>query len=272
MNKLITRNIWGTLSGRARKTKTNSHIAVAYFGKGGAKLLPLRKGSVLLVDASESTVKCGQTCPAELLKLYYKGVNIYSRANLHAKIYVLGNVLYVGSANVSHHSKRTLKEVLYRTTDVQSVKDAREFILSFCHVSLGDGKLKKLQKLYRPPHFKGTKSIKHRTTSSKNTEYPLFTVQLQPYDFNDEEQKHSDKGNAELKSISRKKSLHEVDEFIVEGTCNPKKNDYIVQVDKEGKDYFVSPVGQLIHKHGWYAGDVKKTLCYVELPNKYRKN
>lgn len=272
MNKLISRNIWGALSSYARRTKTKSIVAVAYFGKGGARLLPLRKGSILLVDASEGAVKAGQTSPAELLKLYYKGVHIYSKACLHAKIYILGNNVFIGSANVSNHSKNTLKEVLFKTDDRTVIIEAKEFILSFCHVSLGDEKLKRLQKLYRPPHFKGSKGIKQKTPSSSHLDYPLFTVQLEPYDFDEDELRHSEKGNAEMKSNRTNKSRHVVDEFIVEGTFIPKKNDYIVQVDKEGGNYFVSPVGQLIHKHGWNSGNVKKTLCFVELPNKNRKN
>lgn len=272
MNKLITRKIWGALSTQARKTKTKSFVAVAYFGKGGARLLPLRKDSILLVDASEGAVKSGQTSPAELFKLYYKGVHIYSKACLHAKIYILGNVVYIGSANVSNHSKNTLKEILFKTNDKAVIKEAKEFILSFCHVPFGDEKLKKLQKIYRPPNFSGNKRIKLRKPSNISFDYPLFTVQLEPYDYDDEEQRHSDKGNAEIKDKRKNKSRHYTDEFIVEGNFIPKKNDYIVQVEKIGKEYFVSPVGQLIHKHGWHSGNVKKTLCFIELPDKNRKN
>lgn len=272
MNKLITRKIWGTLSAHARRTKTKSIVAVAYFGNGGARLLPLRKDSILLVDASEGAVKSGQTSPQELLKLYYKGVHIYSKSCLHAKIYILGNVVFIGSANVSNHSKKTLKEILFKTNDRTVIKEAKEFILSFCHVPFGDEKLKKLQKIYRPPNFSGNKRIKHRKPSNKSFDYPLFTVQLEPHDYDDEEQRHSDKGNAEIKDKRKNKSRHFVDEFIIEGRFSPKKNDYIVMVEKIGNNYFVNPVGQIIHKHGWKSGNVKKTIGFVELPDKNRKN
>jgi hypothetical protein len=43
-------------------------VAVACFGKGGARLLPLLKRSVLVVDASDAAVKSWQTRPAELGK------------------------------------------------------------------------------------------------------------------------------------------------------------------------------------------------------------
>ncbi len=272
MNKLIARNIWRNLSRSAKKTKTKSYVAVAYFGKGGAELLPLHKGSILLVDASEGAVKAGQTSPSELLKLYYKGVHIYSKACLHAKIYILGNNVFVGSANVSNHSKNTLKEILFKTDDRTVIKEAKEFILSFCHISLGDEKLKRLQKLYRPPHFNGTKRAKYKKPSTKDMDYPLYTVQLEPHDYDEEEQRHSNKGKTELKNNRINKSRHFVDEFIIEGRFSPKKNDYIVMVEEIGNNYFVNPVGQLIHKHAWNSGNVKKTLCFLEIPNKYRKN
>jgi len=49
-------------------------MAVAYFGKGASRLLPLTAGSRLVVDASECAVASGQTCPADLIKLVARGV------------------------------------------------------------------------------------------------------------------------------------------------------------------------------------------------------
>jgi response regulator of citrate/malate metabolism len=50
---LITKNIWATLTKAAKLSKTKSMVAVAYFGQQGSSMLPLKKGSMLLVDASE---------------------------------------------------------------------------------------------------------------------------------------------------------------------------------------------------------------------------
>src|SRR5438132_14212299 len=108
---LLTTNIWRTLTA-ATKTRTKPVVAVAYFGQGAAKLLPLPSGSRLVVDASEGAVKSGQTCPAELSKLLNRGVRIYSRQNLHAKIFVFGTKVFVGSANVSQRSASILREAM----------------------------------------------------------------------------------------------------------------------------------------------------------------
>ena len=63
---LLTDRIWQSLTSSAKKCRKPSFVAVAYFGKGASKLLPLRPNSRLVVDASENAVKSGQTCPAEL--------------------------------------------------------------------------------------------------------------------------------------------------------------------------------------------------------------
>lgn len=60
MGEFIGREPWAELTKFARKHRSAAHLAVAYFGKGGSKLLPLAKGSVLVVDASEAAVKSGQ--------------------------------------------------------------------------------------------------------------------------------------------------------------------------------------------------------------------
>ena len=70
---LITTKIWPTLTAAARRSRRPAAVAVAYFGRGAAKLLPLRHGSCLVVDAGDAAVKSGQTCPAELKKLITKG-------------------------------------------------------------------------------------------------------------------------------------------------------------------------------------------------------
>src|SRR5712664_1556260 len=113
---LLTHRIWPTLTAAAKGARVKPAVAVAYFGQGAAKLLPLPNGSWLVVDASESAVKSGQTCPAELKKLLKRGVRIYSRKNLHAKIFVFGPKAFIGSANVSRNSASMLHEAVVAIT------------------------------------------------------------------------------------------------------------------------------------------------------------
>ncbi len=50
-------------------------------------------------------------------KLQRLGVRIHHYDNLHAKVYVIGSKLFVGSANVSIPAKNTLIETCISTTD-----------------------------------------------------------------------------------------------------------------------------------------------------------
>jgi hypothetical protein len=80
--EFLSRDIWPQLTKATRGCPQNCSAAVAYFGKGASRLLPLAKGSRLVVDASERSVASGQTCPADLIKLVKRGVAVYSVPNL----------------------------------------------------------------------------------------------------------------------------------------------------------------------------------------------
>jgi PLD-like domain len=64
--QFVTGGIWKSLTASAKAARKPSLVAVAYFGQGASKLLPLRTGSRLVVDASEGAVKSCQTHPADL--------------------------------------------------------------------------------------------------------------------------------------------------------------------------------------------------------------
>src|SRR3990170_3851068 len=93
--KLLTTDIWPTLTAAAKKSSGPSDGAVAYFGSSGSTLLPLSEGSRLVVDASDQAIKCGQPNPHELAKMLKKGVRVFSVPNLHAKIFVFGRSAYI---------------------------------------------------------------------------------------------------------------------------------------------------------------------------------
>lgn len=268
--KLITKNIWATLTKAAKLSKTKSMVAVAYFGQQGSSMLPLKKGSTLLVDASDKAVKSGQTCPAELLKLYYNGVQIYSLENLHAKLFVIGKELFIGSTNVSGNSSKLLQEAIVKTNDKQAIEDAKAFIESHTgKIEMGEEQLNRLSKIYNPP-----KNIGLRNTSSKSKEKaPSFqVVQLENIKVSEEENEQFEMGAAEAQKHRIKKSRHSVDEFILEGKINLIKGDIIMQIVDEGNNVYVTPAGTLIHLRNWSNGKKNQTYCYVEIPNKRRKN
>ena len=151
------------LSGRAlweeigRRVGGARHVeaAVAYFGSGGADLVPLDQGDILIVDMSLRAVRQGATDPKEIRRLMKRGVTVFTRHSLHAKFLLCGNTLIVGSMNASRHSERDLDEAATLTNDPASVRRARACLRRLCTEPVRSEYLKKCLAAYQPPTFKG---------------------------------------------------------------------------------------------------------------------
>lgn len=269
-NELITENVWQHLTEKVKTTKGKMYVAVAYFGQDAAKMLPLNKGSILLVDASEKAVKCGQTCPEELLKLYAKGVFIYSLPYLHTKMYVLGKTLLVGSANVSYNSSNRLFETLLSTADTKAIHDAKEFILNHCGADLGEEELTRLHKIYKPPKIETSDREKTKKTSIKNIlNEKLYVCKLvRKGKWTDDENKAAEQGSREANTKRIETKRHRIDTFRWHGKMTMKKFDEILQITKEGNGSTVCPPGRLIHTKKYTKNGRNITFCYLEVPEK----
>jgi hypothetical protein len=238
-------------------------------------MLPLPKGSRLVVDASDRTVKLGLTCPAELLKLHKKGVEVFSVMNLHAKVYVAGRNAFIGSANASQHSAGTLIETLLHTTEPQAVKQARQFVVDLCLESLGPERLKELVKIYRPPHLPGGKRGK-RTTSARSVKPEVAELRLaqlvQDNPWPDEEEDLRDTGMSAAESVrEHRDSTHKLDKFRWAGSCAFQKGQQVIQVLKESSGQtWVYPPGHVLHVRKHHRKNV--SYVYVEYPDRHRKS
>ena len=131
----------------ARKSH-KSYAAVAYFTRADG--LPLRRGSILVVDASLESIRGGRTDPAELLKLIQKGVRVHSCSKLHSKVFVFDRRAIVGSLNISGSS---MIEAAIETTERQVIKDARNFVLQHSGDEIGEEEARSLQREYRPAKY-----------------------------------------------------------------------------------------------------------------------
>lgn len=155
MTRFLSNNgLWREIGNHVKAAK-RVQAAVAYFGTGGADLLPLRKGDTLVVDMSLGTVRRGETNPSEIRRLIKRGVQVFTRARLHAKFLIAGNTLIASSANVSNWSRTMLDEAGVLTTDVAAVKRARAFLESICTEPVREKYLKKCLAEYSPPRFAG---------------------------------------------------------------------------------------------------------------------
>lgn len=150
---------WKEIAARVPSAK-KVLAAVAYLGSGGADYLPLRAGDELVVDLSFGAVKQGVTDPREIKKLIKRGVHVFTRSNLHAKLVVIDDVVIASSANVSKNARSYLDEAGILSTSPTVVKDARRFIRSRCSEAVRERYLKDCLALYTPPTFKAAKTIR----------------------------------------------------------------------------------------------------------------
>jgi hypothetical protein len=225
-----------------------------------------------VVDASEASVKAGRTCPAELLKLARSGVRIYSVPNLHAKIYVLDRFIYVGSANASDNSANSLVEAMLATDDRRAVAGARRFVQNMCLDRLTDEALKKLNRLYRPPKFTGTK-VRRVSRKTIDAEFPPLRIY---------QGKRGDATPSELErhAIGLKEALrsplHErrrqLESFRDDDLCRFRKRDLVIQViEEENGQSFVYPPGKVVHVKPYARRGKTWHWVYLDLQKDQRR-
>lgn len=189
---LTSEPLWNEIRSRVRRAK-RARVAVAYFGTGGSKLLPLRRGHKLVVDLSIAAVSQGVTNPHEILTLQRRGVEVFTRGTLHSKFFLFDETLIVGSSNVSTNSLERLDEAGMLTTDVSAVRRARTFFdEKLCIEPVRSDYLKLCIKRYRPPSFKAA-SEECKASDKKQSravEAKLWLIAgLQYVDYPEEEQK-----------------------------------------------------------------------------------
>ena len=266
-------SVWPVLRNAAKRSKRSAHVAVAYFGQGASKLLPIGRESRLVVDASESTVKNGLTCPDELKKLANRGVRVFSVPNLHAKVFVLGSRVFVGSSNVSRRSAGTLVEAMIVTSDRTAVVEAKRFVDSLCRHELGPEAIDRLAKMYRPPRIEGLSRTRLKTGQRQ---VPLslprvLLAQLIHEDPPDGSEEAMEKGRVKAKSLMAHPRRHELEEFWWIGNCPIRKHDVVVQVTKETNGRrMVSPPGTVVDLAKCRSRGSRVTFVYVEVPVKRR--
>ena len=158
-------SLWSELYDRV-KASPRVKAAVAFLGNGGADLLPLKKGDTLVVNLGLQTVRQGATSPMEIQRLIRRGVMVFTRSNLHAKFFICGKSLFVGSANVSKNSQNALEEAGTLTSEIAAIRRATDFFEKLCTEPVRPEYLKLCLRAYRPPRFSQQKRLS-RTLGQK---------------------------------------------------------------------------------------------------------
>lgn len=273
MGTFISNGVWTHLT-KAASLRRRADVAVAYFGKGGSKLLPLRTGSRLVVNASEQAIKTGQTHPDDLLVLVKRGVAVYSVRNLHAKVYAFGTKAIIGSANVSGNSSDNLVEAVVSTTERSVVQQAHEFVRRLCRQQLTPELLKALQKLYRPPKFprggrrtRGNKSLAGTAELAR-----LHVVQLTRITLSEDETRIDEEGMQTAKKRRQHPRGCNLDSFRWNGKDRFHIGDMVIQVTAEDRGRkLVDPPGNIIGLRRYLRGPRHHAFVYVEWPSTKRR-
>jgi hypothetical protein len=124
------KSVWPIVKNRVRKAKKSQQlfVAIAYVGAGATKILPLRRGDVLVCNASDAAIKQGSTSAEALERFLHRGVKIFNEPRLHGKVVVFPGRAFVGSANASSRSRDVLYEAVLETTDPQVVAHSQRFV------------------------------------------------------------------------------------------------------------------------------------------------
>ena len=275
MLELVTADPWRPITAMARKAARQSQVAVAYFGSAGSSMLPLQRGSTLVVDMSPNTVKRGLTKPSEVLKLIRRGVDVHSVENLHAKVFVFGNWVVLGSTNVSGNSARLLLEAAVSTADPQLVKSCKAFVLGLRGELVTPEQAKKLQKLYRPPKF-GLRPIAGvKPPKSEPRHAPLWIVPLSHIPWDPEDTQAEADGMAAARRKLGSKRAFKIEDFVWIGVGfidRLRQYDLIVQATDVGrKQIMVSPACRVLSIKRYKKGRGHRAIVYLESATRFRR-
>lgn len=125
MLRIVSDGLWSEIR-KLRRPRGAVSAAIAYVTSDA--YLKLRRGDVLVCDASDSAIASGQTSTDVLRAAFARGAKVFSSPGLHAKALVLGRVAVVGSANMSESSASTLDEAAMITDDARAVAGVRALV------------------------------------------------------------------------------------------------------------------------------------------------
>jgi hypothetical protein len=269
---LSNETLWKTITA---EVKAASHVdaAVAYFGQGGSHLLPLKNGDRLIVNMSISTVRAGATDPREIEKLMHRGVQVFSRRNLHAKIVVADKSVISGSANVSKRAKDLLDEAAIWTNDLAVLRRAKKFIDGLCIEPVRPDYLAKCKENYRPPKIEGEQSAGLKR-QSRVPHAKLWIVNLVQSFVPDDELERYEKGEAKAARLIKNADRFETTSFHWSREPRIAKDlelgDWFIQVVKyKDQRTLVDPPGQFLSLDIYpRANGKKRWVFHLEVPKR----
>lgn len=241
--------------------KQKSWVAVPFLGKGSAIDLPITEGSVLVTRFNRESIKAGQVNPTEVLTLINRGIQVYNYASLHAKVYVLGRRLFVGSPNVSKTSQG-LSEACIETTDLGLINDAKFFVKELCGDLITAEFAKSLIPLYKKEDsfFFGGSNLNQKKKKSNRS--PVWIASVISADWSQEAMAVDKLAVVKAKELILDKKKFKLDKIFWDGSENVSVDDLISWRWSKGRGFEFQCPSRVI-----LIEDIKETgekLIYVE--------
>ena len=257
--------VWPRLRELGRRARGSKQVASAYLGDGAGDFVSLDEGDTLLVALSEANAKNGSVCPGEVRRLMERGVRVFVDPHLHAKVYLLGDVVAVGSPNLSSRSVLQHHETLLVSADRTAVERVRAWFHGVCNTPATPEWVRMCEQVYRPPRG----GVPRR----RDVEGRLWLVGVSEMEFPEGEGEEREGGEVEAKRF-----LNE--EYQVETLRFPnhslfarevKRGDLVIQVWNHGGRRRAYPQGRVLNTAPMVSErGAQIVYVYIEMPIEQR--
>jgi hypothetical protein len=250
---------------RAAQSPGPRHVAVGYVTDLSWLGKP-RQGDVLVVDASERAIAGGLTSPRALQPwISARGARVYSVEGLHAKVYVLGDRVVIGSANASVSSQKSLVEAV----SVWDARGAREtgisLVSSLVDTYCDNGMTGQLTKDWLPEatrryDSRPVRGMPFRPSLAPTLLPPQRPLRVRFLEVSVEPRTHSEATAYKLaarvaRRVAGPASLYTVEEMpLGRQWSGMEVGDVLLQAKKVGDDWWVTPPTTIVHMQSGSRG------------------
>lgn len=241
MQRVLADNLWDTVRDLSAARSSRIQAAIAFITTDH---LNLRRGDLLVCDATHEAILYGKTSANVLRGAFERGVKLYSLAGLHAKMIVIDRAVIVGSANMSNNSL-SLYEASVVTDNAETRSQVTTLMKSYRAraVPIDEDYLSAIEAIVPYP----TKQVTQKPSRPIVVNDPrIWLIPTRPLAERivDEEEELAERAINDAKKLIRKRTKA-VDWIRMSGAgrarSEPKAKDIIVQVltEKRGSRTFV---------------------------------
>ncbi len=233
----------------------------------------LRQGDVLICALTEHTAAQRTVCPLEVQRLQDQGVKVYTQESLHAKLYLFGNIVAVGSPNLTSHSLNALDEACLLTDNPCVVEDVRAWFRNHRGQLVTPDLLARCVEAYSkssapaPPQTVADQlSRPIHPGDFYGPQHPLWVVGVTPTTFPRSEARQREEGERRAEEVLSNPAAYEV--ASIRWTWKPSTvgGDIIVQLMKQRKQWCIYPHARVLGVTPVAHGErSKETVCYVHI-------